>query len=58
LLRDVIEITLSEERWVRTYNWHFWKGWMNAKDPYAAPYALWGAIMLAILRIQPTGATS
>lgn len=55
-LRDVIEITLSEERHVRTYNWHYWKGWPNASDPYVAPYALWGAIMLALLRIEPTGA--
>jgi len=56
-LRDVIEITLSEERHVRTYNWHYWKGWPTAEDPYVAPYALWAAIMLAILRIEPTGAT-
>lgn len=55
-LRDVIEITLSEERHVRVYNWHYWKGWPNAENPYVAPYALWGAIMLALLRIEPTGA--
>jgi len=55
-LRDVIEITLSEERWVRTYNWHYWKGWPNAEDPYVAPYALWAGIQLALLKIQPTGA--
>ena len=57
-LRDVIEITLSEERWVRTYNYHFWKGWPNASEPYVAPYALWASIMLAILKVEPTGATS
>jgi peptide/nickel transport system substrate-binding protein len=55
-LRDVIEITLSEERWVRVYNYHFWTGWPNAEDPYVAPYALWASIMLAILKIEPTGA--
>ena len=55
-LRDVIEITMSEERHVRTYNWHYWKGWPNAEDPYVAPYALWAAIMLALLKIEPTGA--
>jgi peptide/nickel transport system substrate-binding protein len=54
--RDLIELTMSEERHVRTYNWHYWKGWPNAEDPYVAPYALWGAIMLAILKIEPTGA--
>ena len=55
-LRDVIEITMSEERHVRTYNYHYWKGWPNANDPYVAPYALWASIMLALLRIEPTGA--
>lgn len=55
-LRDVIEITLSEERHVRVYNYHYWTGWPNADDPYVAPYALWGSIMLALLKIEPTGA--
>jgi peptide/nickel transport system substrate-binding protein len=55
-LRDVIEITMSEERHVRTYNYHYWTGWPNADDPYVAPYALWASIMLALLRIEPTGA--
>jgi peptide/nickel transport system substrate-binding protein len=55
-LRDVIEITLSEERHVRVYNYHYWTGWPNAENPYVAPYALWASIMLALLRIEPTGA--
>lgn len=55
-LNDVIEITMSEERHVRTYNYHYWTGWPNAENPYVAPYALWGAIMLALLKIEPTGA--
>lgn len=55
-LRDVIEITMSEERHVRTYNYHYWTGWPNAEDPYVAPYALWASIMLALLKIEPTGA--
>ena len=55
-LRDVIEITLSEERHVRTYNYHYWTGWPNAEDPYVAPYALWASIMLALLKVEPTGA--
>jgi peptide/nickel transport system substrate-binding protein len=54
-LRDVIEITMSEERHVRVYNYHYWKGWPNAEDPYVAPYALWASIMLALLRVEPTG---
>jgi peptide/nickel transport system substrate-binding protein len=55
-LRDVIEITLSEERWVRVYNYHYWTGWPNAENPYVAPYALWASIMLALLKVEPTGA--
>jgi len=55
-LRDVIEITMSEERWLRTYNWHYWKGWPSAEDPYVAPYSVWGGIELAILKVSPTGA--
>jgi peptide/nickel transport system substrate-binding protein len=55
-LRDVIEITMSEERWLRTYNYHYWTGWPSAADPYVAPYALWAAIELAILKVTPTGA--
>jgi hypothetical protein len=52
----VIEITLSEERHVRTYNYHYWTGWPNSDDPYVAPYALWASIMLALLKVEPTGA--
>ena len=55
-LRDVIEITMSEERHVRVYNYHYWKGWPNVEDPYVAPYALWASIMLALLKVEPTGA--
>lgn len=56
-LRDVVEITMSEERHVRTYNYH-WKGWPNADDPYVAPYALWASIMTALLKVDQAGAGS
>jgi peptide/nickel transport system substrate-binding protein len=55
-LRDVIEITTSEERHVRVYNNHYWTGWPSSDDPYVAPYALWASIMLALLKVEPTGA--
>jgi peptide/nickel transport system substrate-binding protein len=55
-LRDVIEITMSEERHVRVYNYHYWTGWPNSDDAYVAPYALWASIMLALLKVEPTGA--
>jgi hypothetical protein len=41
---------------VRVYNYHYWKGWPNAEDPYVAPYARWASIMTALLKIEPTGA--
>jgi peptide/nickel transport system substrate-binding protein len=52
-LRDVLEITLAEERHVVTFDNTYWKGWMSAADPYAAPYSLWAATELAILKITP-----
>lgn len=55
-LRDVVEITMSEERHVRVYNYHYWTGWPSAEDAYVAPYALWASIMLALLKVEPTNA--
>jgi peptide/nickel transport system substrate-binding protein len=52
-LRDVLEITLAEERHVVTFNNTYWTGWMNSQDPYVAPYSLWAAVELAFLKIQP-----
>jgi peptide/nickel transport system substrate-binding protein len=52
-LRDVLEITLAEERHVVTFNNTYWTGWMNAQDAYVAPYSLWAAVELAFLKIQP-----
>ena len=57
-LRDLPEIVLTEERWVWTYNAHCWKGWPSAEDPYIAPYDVWGAFMLAVLKLEPTGKCS
>src|SRR5690606_31472161 len=55
-LQDMPEIVLAEERHVWTYNTACWTGWPNVDDPYIAPYDLWGAFMLAILKLEPTGA--
>jgi peptide/nickel transport system substrate-binding protein len=51
-LRDVIEITMSEEEWLRCYNNTYWTGWPSAKDPYVAPYSIWAGFLLAELKIQ------
>jgi len=52
-LRDVLEITLAEERHVVTFNNTYWTGWPNTSDPYAAPYSLWAPFLLSFLKVQP-----
>ena len=54
-LRDVLEVTLAEERHVVTYNNTYWTGWPNAANPYVAPYSLWAPTLLALLKVQPAG---
>lgn len=55
-LTDLPEIVLAEERHVWTYNTTCWTGFPSNADPYIAPYDLWGAFMLAIVNLEPTGA--
>jgi len=55
-LRDMPQIYLSDEMHVRTFNNHYWKGWMNGKDPYVAPYQVWAGFLMAVLKVEPTGA--
>ena len=50
-LKDVIEITLAEERHVITFNNRYWTGWANTSDPYVAPYSLWAGFLLEFLNI-------
>jgi peptide/nickel transport system substrate-binding protein len=54
-LNDLPEIVLAEERHVWTYNTACWTGWPNSENPYIAPYDVWGAFLLAILNLEPTG---
>jgi peptide/nickel transport system substrate-binding protein len=54
-LNDLPEIVIAEERHVWTYNATCWQGWPNAENPYIAPYDVWGAFMMAILNLEPTG---
>jgi len=44
---------LADQKWVVTFNNTYWTGWMSAADPYAAPYSLWAATELALLKAQP-----
>jgi len=52
-LRDVVEITLAEERHVVTFNSTYWTGWMNSSNAYAAPYSLWAPFILSFLKLEP-----
>jgi peptide/nickel transport system substrate-binding protein len=52
-LRDVLEITLAEERHVTTFNNTYWTGWMNSSNAYAAPYSLWAPFVQSFLRLEP-----
>jgi peptide/nickel transport system substrate-binding protein len=52
-LRDVLEITLAEERHVVTFNNTWWRGWMDSSNAYAAPYSLWAPFMMSFLRLEP-----
>lgn len=52
-LRDVPEITLADHRSGVTFNTTYWRGWMSASDPYAAPSSLWAGMELALLKVQP-----
>jgi len=52
-LRDVVEITVSEETWLRCNNNTYWTGWPSEKNPYVAPYDLWAGFLLAQLKVQP-----
>lgn len=54
-LRDLPEVVISEERHVWTYSTRCWTGWPSAESPYIAPYDVWGAFLLAIVRLEPTG---
>lgn len=54
-MNDLPEIVIAEERHVWTYNATCWTGWPNAENPYIAPYDVWGAFILAILNLEPTG---
>ncbi len=51
-LRDVLEITLAEERHVTTFNNTYWRGWMNNANAYAAPYSLWAPFALAFFKLE------
>jgi len=52
-LRDVLEITLAEERHVTTFNNTYWTGWMNSSNSYAAPYSLWAPFVQSFFRLEP-----
>lgn len=53
-LRDLPQVYLSDEMHVLTFNEHYWTGWAGEGDPYVAPYSLWAAFLLELIKIEPT----
>jgi peptide/nickel transport system substrate-binding protein len=52
VLRDVPQVSLTEEMHVLTMNTTYWTGWPTAADPYAAPFPAWDGFALVIHRLK------
>lgn len=53
VLRDVPQVTLTEEVHPITFNTQYWTGWPSAADPYVAPFVPWEGFALIIHRLRP-----
>lgn len=53
VLRDVPQVSLTEEMHPITFNTQYWTGWPSAADPYVAPFVPWEGFALIIHRLQP-----
>lgn len=53
VLRDVPQVSLTEEMHVLTMNTTYWTGWPTAADPYVAPFPAWDGFALVIHRLRP-----
>jgi len=53
-MRDIPEITLAEEFHTLAFNYTYWTGWPNAKEPYVAPFPPWEGFAMVIHRLRPT----
>lgn len=53
IMRDVPQVTITEEMHPVTFNTTYWTGWPSAADPYAAPFVAWEGFALIVHRIRP-----
>ena len=53
VLRDVPQVSLTEEMHTLTMNTTYWTGWPTAADPYVAPFPAWDGFALVIQHLKP-----
>jgi peptide/nickel transport system substrate-binding protein len=53
VLRDVPQVTLTEEVHPITFNSQHWVGWPSAADPYVAPFIPGEGFALVVHRLRP-----
>jgi len=53
VLRDVPQVSLTEEMHPVTFNTTYWTGWPSAADAYAAPFQAWEGFALIVHRLRP-----
>ncbi len=53
VLRDMPQVSLTEEMHTLTFNTTHWTGWPSAADPYVAPFPAWDGFALVIHHLKP-----
>jgi peptide/nickel transport system substrate-binding protein len=53
VMRDMPQVSLTEEMHVLTMNTTYWTGWPSAADPYVAPFPAWDGYALVIHHLRP-----
>jgi peptide/nickel transport system substrate-binding protein len=53
VMRDMPQISLTEEVHTMAMNTTYWTGWPTAADPYVAPFVPWDGYALILHRLKP-----
>lgn len=53
VMRDMPQVSITEEMHTLTMNTTYWTGWPSAADPYVAPFPAWDGFALVIHRLKP-----
>jgi peptide/nickel transport system substrate-binding protein len=53
VMRDMPQVSVTEEMHTLTMNTTHWTGWPSAADPYVAPFPAWDGFALVIHRLKP-----